>query len=298
MHILFKKKNINKLLFTHMIFICNLSFAKEINYYLELNTIYDGAVVTNFSDTNSNPLSDTGTNITHGVDIYINKNMNLNYEIAEENYDNVKDGDNKYKIITAEFSERLKSIVNIIYISNMNLKLADDELMANMITHSASFFLKSLYMNINNTFTKKKLKNEQSLNGDNIMSILSTYFFFNNAKTYIKFSLKKIEERLNDNIFDFNEISFSTALQHKFLLKQIKCKTYLGYSLYEKDYLKNSNNEFKTFEDKKKIKAFFEVDLDQNLSTKLLYEHQNRKTNIERYSYDSNKVVASIKYNF
>ena len=32
-------------------------------------------------------------------------------------------------------------------------------------------------MNINNTFTKKKLKNEQSLNGDNIMSILSTYFF-------------------------------------------------------------------------------------------------------------------------
>jgi hypothetical protein len=40
------------------------------------------------------------------------------------------------------------------------------------------------------------------------------------------------------------------------------------------------------------------VDLDQNLSTKLLYEHQNRKTNIERYSYDSNKVVASIKYNF
>ena len=59
-------------------------FAKEINYYLELNTIYDGAVVTNFSDTNSNPLSDTGTNITHGVDIHINKNMNLNYEIAEE----------------------------------------------------------------------------------------------------------------------------------------------------------------------------------------------------------------------
>lgn len=295
---LFKKKNIKKLLLTHIIFICNLTFAKEINYYLELNTIYDEAVVTNFSDTNSNPLSDTGTNITHGVEIYINKNMNLNYEFAEENYDNVKDGNNKYKIITAEFSEQLKSVDNIIYISNMNLKLADDELIANMITHNASFFLKSVYMNINNTFTKKKLKNEQGLNGDNIMSILSTYFFFNEAKTYINFSLKKIEERLDNNLFDFNEISFSTAFQHKFLLKKIKCKTHFGYSLHEKDYMKNSNNEFKTFEDKEKIKAFFEVDLGQSLSTRLLYEHQNRKTNIERYSYDSNKVVASIKYNF
>ena len=45
------------------------------------------------------------------MDVYINKNINLNFELAEENYDKVKDGDNKFKIITAEFSNQYNDMI-------------------------------------------------------------------------------------------------------------------------------------------------------------------------------------------
>tara|TARA_B100002019_G_scaffold269554_1_gene262419 strand:- start:3747 stop:4646 length:900 start_codon:yes stop_codon:yes gene_type:complete len=299
MYKLVKKKILNYLTICQIIFICQNSFSKEFNYYLELNTIYDGAVATNFSNTSKSPLSDIGINITHGMDVYINKNINLNFELAEENYDKVKDGDNKFKIITAEFSNQYNDIDNIIFVSNMDLKLPKDELSANLIAHNASFFLKGLFININNTFTRKKLKNNADLNGNNIIRSLSSYYFFNEAKTFINFSLKKTEEKINNNkSFDFNELSLTSSLQHKFLFKNIKCKTQLGYSLHLKDYINNSNDKLKTYENIKKIKSSLEVELNQNISTELLYEHQNRQSNIETYTYRINKVIASIKYNF
>ena len=273
-------------------------FAKKISYYLKINSIYDEAITTNFDEQDSDPLSDNGIGVTHGLNYKLNNNININYEAAEENYEKVKEGDNRYKIITAEYSNQFKDIDNLIFLSNMHLKFAGDELKLNMITHNISFFLRKIYVTINNTWSEKKLTKNIMLDGKSLNSSISGYYFFNTGKTFTNLSLKRIDEEINNNIYSFKQDSLTTGLHHKFKYRKKKCKVYLGYSLHLKDYINNNISSYKTFENKKKFRTYIDMEINPTLSARLLYEYQNRLTNLKKYSYDSNKFTVSMKYEF
>ena len=272
--------------------------AKKISYYLKISSIYDEAVTTNYNEQDSSPLSDNGLNISHGIDYKINKSVNINFETAEENYEKIKDGNSKYEIITAELSNQFKKTDNFIFLSNMKLKFDGEILNLDMLTHNISFFLERIYVSLNNTWSEKKLKKNILLNGKSLNSSISGYYFFNSSKTYISLSYKNINENINNDTYDFEENSFTTALQHKFNIRKKKCKAYLGYSLYLKNYINNVNYNFKTFENKKKIRGNIDLEIKPSLSTRLLYVYQNRLTNLKKYSYDSNKFIVSMRYEF
>ena len=121
---------------------------------------------------------------------------------------------------------------------------------------------------------------------------------YSNSTAFISISYTDSNENAEDNNYDYRQKTTGIATQKSFSFLGKKSKINLSYAARKRDYTKVSlgSSEYRTFEDRDRIKIYFDTRINPQWALRLSYDIKDRDSNLADYTYENNLYSFRVQY--
>lgn len=256
----------------------------------------------NFLDNgNLSSESDSALSYLVNVEYQWNDQFSTAFEFSDEQYQDLNKYDSQYFSLSLDWTETIGDFDVSLYGSHIDIALDNTDLTLDMASPSLSYFFSNgIFLNLHHTLIDKSFSNPEFnyLSAKNSTTGLSTYYFFSNSTAFISISYTESNENAEDNNYDYRQKTTGIATQKSFSFLGKKSKINLSYAIRKRDYTKVSlgSTEYRTFEDRDRIKIYFDTRLNPQWALKLSYDLKDRDSNLADYAYDNNLYSFRVQY--
>lgn len=250
---------------------------------------------------NLSPESDSALSYLVNVEYQWNDQFSTAFEFSDEQYQDLNQYDSQYYSLSLDWTETIGDFDVSLYGSHIDIALDNTDLTLDMASPSLSYFFSNgIFLNLRHTLIDKSFSNQKFnyLSAKNSTTGLSTYYFFSNSTAFISISYTDSNENAEDNNYDYRQKTTGIATQKSFSFLGKKSKINLSYAIRERDYTKVSvsSTEYRTFEDRDRIKIYFDTRLSPQWALRLSYDRKDRDSNLADYAYDNNLYSFRVQY--
>lgn len=256
----------------------------------------------NFLDNgNLSSESDSALSYLVNVEYQWNDQFSTAFEFSDEQYQDLNKYDSQYFSLSLDWTETIGDFDVSLYGSHIDIALDNTDLTLDMASPSLSYFFSNgIFLNLHHTLIDKSFSNPEFnyLSAKNSTTGLSTYYFFSNSTAFISISYTESNENAEDNNYDYRQKTTGIATQKSFSFLGKKSKINLSYAIRKRDYTKVSlgSTEYRTFEDRDRIKIYFDTRLNPQWALRLSYDLKDRDSNLADYAYDNNLYSFRVQY--
>ena len=256
----------------------------------------------NFLDNgNLSSESDSALSYLVNVEYQWNDQFSTAFEFSDEQYQDLNKYDSQYYSLSLDWTETIGDFDVSLYGSYIDIALDNTDLTLDMASPSLSYFFSNgIFLNLHHTLIDKSFSSPEFnyLSAKNSTTGLSTYYFFSNSTAFISISYTESNENAEDNNYDYRQKTTGIATQKSFSFLGKKSKINLSYAIRERDYTKVSvsSTEYRTFEDRDRIKIYFDTRLNPQWALRLSYDFKDRDSNLADYAYDNNLYSFRVQY--
>ena len=245
--------------------------------------------------------SDSALSYLVNVEYQWNDQFSTAFEFSDEQYQDLNQYDSQYYSLSLDWTETIGDFDVSLYGSHIDIALDKTDLTLDMASPSLSYFFSNgIFLNLHHTLIDKSFSNPEFnyLSAKNSTTGLSTYYFFSNSTAFISISFTDSNENAEDNNYDYRQKTTGIATQKSFSFLSKKSKINLSYAIRERDYTKVSvsSTEYRTFEDRDRIKIYFDTRLSPKWALRLSYDRKDRDSNLADYAYDNNLYSFRVQY--
>ena len=250
---------------------------------------------------NLSPESDSALSYLVNVEYQWNDQFSTAFEFSDEQYQDLNQYDSQYYSLSLDWTETIGDFDVSLYGSHIDIALDNTDLTLDMASPSLSYFFSNgIFLNLRHTLIDKSFSNQKFnyLSAKNSTTGLSTYYFFSNSTAFISISYTDSNENAEDNNYDYRQKTTGIATQKSFSFLGKKSKINLSYAIRERDYTKVSvsSTEYRTFEDRDRVKIYFDTRLSPQWALRLSYDRKDRDSNLADYAYDNNLYSFRVQY--
>ena len=298
-------KKLPRIVSTCLIFFITSTNSHADNWVLlaEMLVSNDDAVnYGNFLDNgNLSSESDSALSYLVNVEYQWNDQFSTAFEFSDEQYQDLNEYDSQYFSLSLDWTETIGDFDVSLYGSHIDIALDNTDLTLDMASPSLSYFFSNgIFLNLHHTLIDKSFSNPNFnyLSAKNSTTGLSTYYFFSNSTAFISISYTESNENAEDNNYDYRQKTTGIATQKSFSFLGKKSKINLSYAIRKRDYTKVSlgSTEYRTFEDRDRIKIYFDTRLNPQWALRLSYDLKDRDSNLADYAYDNNLYSFRVQY--
>ena len=298
-------KKLPRIVSTCLIFFITSTNSHADNWVLlaEMLVSNDDAVnYGNFLDNgNLSSESDSALSYLVNVEYQWNDQFSTAFEFSDEQYQDLNKYDSQYFSLSLDWTETIGDFDVSLYGSHIDIALDNTDLTLDMASPSLSYFFSNgIFLNLHHTLIDKSFSNPNFnyLSAKNSTTGLSTYYFFSNSTAFISISYTESNENAEDNNYDYRQKTTGIATQKSFSFLGKKSKINLSYAIRKRDYTKVSlgSTEYRTFEDRDRIKIYFDTRLNPQWALRLSYDLKDRDSNLADYAYDNNLYSFRVQY--
>ena len=245
--------------------------------------------------------SDSALSYLVNVEYQWNDQFSTAFEFSDEQYQDLNKYDSQYYSLSLDWNETIGDFDVSLYGSHIDISLDNTDLTLDMASPSLSYFFSNgIFLNLHHTLIDKSFSNPEFnyLSAKNSTTSLSTYYFFSNSTAFISISYTDSNENAEDNNYDYRQKTTGIATQKSFSFLGKKSKINLSYAVRKRDYTKVSlgSTEYRTFEDRDRIKIYFDSRLNPQWALRLSYDLKDRDSNLADYAYDNNLYSFRVQY--
>lgn len=245
--------------------------------------------------------SDSALSYLVNVEYQWNDQFSTAFEFSDEQYQDLNQYDSQYYSLSLDWAETIGDFDVSLYGSHIDIALDNTDLTLDMASPSLSYFFSNgIFLNLHHTLIDKSFSSPEFnyLSAKNSTTGLSTYYFFSNSTAFISISYTDSNENAEDNNYDYRQKTTGIATQKSFSFLGKKSKINLSYAIRERDYTKVSvsSTEYRTFEDRDRIKIYFDTRLSPQWALRLSYDRKDRDSNLADYAYDNNLYSFRVQY--
>ena len=245
--------------------------------------------------------SDSALSYLVNVEYQWNDQFSTAFEFSDEQYQDLNEYDSQYYSLSLDWTETIGDFDVSLYGSHIDIALDDTDLTLDMASPSLSYFFSNgIFLNLHHTLIDKSSSSPKFnyLSAKNSTTGLSTYYFFSNSTAFISISYTESNENAEDNNYDYRQKTTGIATQKSFSFLGKKSKINLSYAIRKRDYTKVSlgSTEYRTFEDRDRIKIYFDTRLNPQWALRLSYDLKDRDSNLADYAYDNNLYSFRVQY--
>lgn len=245
--------------------------------------------------------SDSALSYLVNVEYQWNDQFSTAFEFSDEQYQDLNKYDSQYYSLSLDWTETIGDFDVSLYGSHIDIALDNTDLTLDMASPSLSYFFSNgIFLNLHHTLIDKSFSNPEFnyLSAKNSTTGLSTYYFFSNSTAFISISYTDSNENAEDNNYDYRQKTTGIATQKSFSFLGKKSKINLSYAIRKRDYTKVSlgSTEYRTFEDRDRIKIYFDTRLNPQWALRLSYDRKDRDSNLADYAYDNNLYSFRVQY--
>ena len=245
--------------------------------------------------------SDSALSYLVNVEYQWNDQFSTAFEFSDEQYQDLNQYDSQYYSLSLDWTETIGDFDVSLYGSHIDIALDNTDLTLDMASPSLSYFFSNgIFLNLHHTLIDKSFSSPEFnyLSAKNSTTGLSTYYFFSNSTAFISISYTDSNENAEDNNYDYRQKTTGIATQKSFSFLDKKSKINLSYAIRERDYTKVSvsSTEYRTFEDRDRIKIYFDTRLSPQWALRLSYDRKDRDSNLADYAYDNNLYSFRVQY--
>ena len=216
-------------------------------------------------------------------------------------YQDQNEYNSKYYSLSLDWNQSIGNFDFSLYASHTDIGLDDTDLTLDMVSPNLSYFFSNgIFLNLQHALIEKSFNNTSFnyLSAKNSATVLSTYYFFSNSTAFISISYTDSNENAEDNNYDYRQKTSGISTQKSFSFLGKKSKINLSYAIRKRDYTKVSfgNTEYRTFEDRDRIKIYFDTRLNPQWTLRLSYDFKDRDSNLADYAYDNNIYSFRVQY--
>tara|TARA_S200000501_G_C20870528_1_gene764023 strand:+ start:371 stop:1279 length:909 start_codon:yes stop_codon:yes gene_type:complete len=245
--------------------------------------------------------SDSALSYLVNVEYQWNDQFATSFEFSDEKYQDLKRYDSQYHSLSLDWTETIGDFDVSLYGSHIDIALDNTDLTLDMASPSLSYFFSNgIFLSLQHTLIDKSFSNPEFnyLSAKNSITVLSTYYFFSNSTAFISISYTDSNENAKDNNHDYRQKTTGIATQKSFSFLGKKSKINLSYAIRKRDYNKVSagSAEYRTFEDRDRIKIYFDTHLSPQWGVRLSYDFKDRDSNLADYAYENNLYSFRVQY--
>ena len=245
--------------------------------------------------------SDSALSYLVNVEYQWNDQFSTAFEFSDEQYQDLNKYDSQYYSLSLDWTETIGDFDVSLYGSHIDIALENTDLTLDMASPSLSYFFSNgIFLNLHHTLIEKSFSSPEFnyLSAKNSTTGLSTYYFFSNSTAFISISYTDSNENAEDNNYDYRQKTTGIATQKSFSFLGKKSKINLSYAIRKRNYTKVSigSNEYRTFEDRERIKIYFDTRLNPKWALRLSYDLKDRDSNLANYAYDNNLYSFRVQY--
>lgn len=245
--------------------------------------------------------SDSALSYLVNVEYQWNDQFSTAFEFSDEQYQDLNQYDSQYYSLSLDWTETIGDFDVSLYGSHIDIALDNTDLTLDMASPSLSYFFSNgIFLNLHHRLIDKSFSSPEFnyLSAKNSATGLSTYYFFSNSTAFISISYTDSNENAEDNNYDYRQKTTGIATQKSFSFLGKKSKINLSYAIRERDYTKVSvsSTEYRTFEDRDRIKIYFDTRLSPQWALRLSYDRKDRDSNLADYAYDNNLYSFRVQY--
>ena len=278
------------------------SHAENWSLLAEMLVSNDDAVNYDYLD-NGNLSSEIDSALSYLVNVEYqwNDQFSTTLEFSDEQYQDLNKYDSQYYSLSLDWTETISDFDVSLYCSHIDIALDKTDLTLDMASPSLSYFFSNgIFLNLHHTLMDKSFSNPEFnyLSAKNNTTGLSTYYFFSNSTAFISISYTDSNENAEDNNYDYRQKTTGIATQKSFSFLGKKSKINLSYAVRKRNYTKVSlaSNEYRAFEDRDRIKIYFDTRLNPQWALRLSYDYKDRDSNLADYAYDNNIYSFRVQY--
>ena len=245
--------------------------------------------------------SDSAISYLVNVEYQWNDQFSTAFEFWDEQYQDLKKYDSQYQSLSLDWTETIGDFDVSVYGSHINIALDKTDLILDMVSPSLSYFFSNgIFLNLHHTLMEKSFINQNfdDLSAKNSTTGLSTYYFFSNATAFVSIYYTYSNENAEENNYDYRQKTTGITTQKSFSFLGKESKINLSYAFRKRDYSEvSSNNEnYRAFEDRERIKIYFESRLSPKWALRLSYDLKDRDSNLADYTYKNNYYSFRLQY--
>ena len=245
--------------------------------------------------------SDSALSYLVNVEYQWNDQFSTTLEFSDEQYQDLNKYDSQYYSLSLDWTETIGDFDVSLYGSHIDIALDNTDLNLDMASPSLSYFFSNgIFLNLHHTLIEKSFSSPEFnyLSAKNSTTGLSTYYFFSNSTAFISISYTDSNENAEDNNYDYRQKTTGIATQQSFSFLGKKSKINLSYAIRKRDYTKVSlgSTEYRTFEDRDRIKIYFDTRINPQWALRLSYDIKDRDSNLADYTYENNLYSLRVQY--
>ncbi|MEE3240745.1 MAG: hypothetical protein VX231_07250 [Pseudomonadota bacterium] len=245
--------------------------------------------------------SDSALSYLVNVEYQWNDQFSTAFEFSDEQYQDLNKYDSQYYSFSLDWTKTIGDFDVSLYGSHIDIALDNTDLTLDMASPSLSYFFSNgIFLNLHHTLIEKSFSSPEFnyLSAKNSTTGLSTYYFFSNSTAFISISYTDSNENAEDNNYDYRQKTTGIATQKSFSFLGKKSKINLSYAIRKRDYTKVSlgSTEYRTFEDRDRIKIYFDTRINPQWALRLSYDIKDRDSNLADYTYENNLYSFRVQY--
>ena len=245
--------------------------------------------------------SDSALSYLVNVEYQWNDQFSTAFEFSDEQYQDLNKYDSQYYSLSLDWTKTIGDFDVSLYGSHIDIALDNTDLTLDMASPSLSYFFSNgIFLNLHHTLIEKSFSSPEFnyLSAKNSTTGLSTYYFFSNSTAFISISYTDSNENAEDNNYDYRQKTTGISTQKSFSFLGKKSKINLSYAIRKRDYTKVSlgSTEYRTFEDRDRIKIYFDTRINPQWALRLSYDIKDRDSNLADYTYENNLYSFRVQY--
>lgn len=298
-------KKPSQIIFTCLVLfiISNNSHADNWGFLAEMLVSNDDAVSYGDLLETGNLLSEGDSALSYlvNIDYQWNDQLLTSFEFSDEQYQDQSEYDSQYHSLSMDWTQTIGDFDFSFYGSHIDIALGSTDLTLDIASPSLSYFFSNgIFLNLNHTLIDKSFSNPELnyLTAINNTTGLSTYYFFNHSTAFISISYTDSKENAEDNNYDYRQKTTSIATQKSFSFLGKRSKINISYAIRKRDYnnVSAGSTEYRTFEDRDRIKIYFDTRFSPQWALRLSYDFKDRDSNLADYAYDNNLYSFRVQY--
>lgn len=245
--------------------------------------------------------SDSALSYLINVEYQWSDQLLTSFEFSDEQYQDQNEFDSQYHSLSLDWTQTIRDIDFSFYGSHIDIALENTDLTLEMLSPSLSYFFSNgVFLNLSYTVMDKSFSNTELnyLSAKNKSAGLSAYYFFSNSTAFVSISHTDAKENAEDDNYDYDQQTTKISVQKSFSFLSKQSKVNLSYAIRKRDYneVSATNSEDRSFEDRDRIKIFFDSRLNPRWALRLSYDYKDRESNIKDFTYDNNFYSFRVQY--
>lgn len=233
-------------------------------------------------------------NATHQV----NENISVGADAMTEHYSSFDENNSTSLGVNGQLSYDMDTLSLSVDGHVMSITLdGDDFLDLTMVTPALGYLNDAgLYASLSATGMNKGFKTMPDFDADQLSVSAMGIFFFNNFKSNVMLRLSDAEEDAGNNIYDYEESTYSLSTTLPLDVGPRGSRLKLTYENRDRDYIKAVDAGQKTNEARDRGRIILDTSLTKNLTLRSEYDYKDRKSNLPQATYDSSELSLKLIY--